>query len=183
MTDTLPLELLNFFYYFLGNCHTKSSFDEQFLAVHNLESLLGLSFDDWMTIYRDRFIHTREIKEFNWIEINAESKIEWIEDCNHVNRPWYMLALEIAGRTNKEVVEIIFVNVEISKEDCKYLKTAKNFAYLVFNNSFQRLNLLHRILNPERYKDHKNDFSLLGMSLLIIMLNIGVIEIYGRKAI
>lgn len=146
------------FYKLLGKCQDKSAFDEQFLADHDLQSLLGLSFDDWMTIYKDRFIHTREIKEFNWIEINAESKIEWIEDCNHVNRPWYKLALEIARITNKEVVEIIFVNVEISKEDCKYLKTAKNFAYLVFNNSFQRLSFLQRILHPSRYEENKDDF-------------------------
>lgn len=133
------------FYHGLVACTRKSEFDSEFLKKNSLESLYEYDTAQWIDFFKNRLISTRS-SEYDWTYIGSPSSVDWSRQKRHANYQCYLLATHIAAASEKHVFELIFAGATIAHEDYGYLSKPKHCSSLIYNDNFERLQHIDRML-------------------------------------
>lgn len=133
------------FYSDLNACIHKSEFDNEFLTNNSLSSLSAYNLHQWLEIFERRLISTR-FSEFDWTQIGYPTSIDWTKQRGHANYTWFHLAIHISIELKVHIFKVIFSGVVIAPKDYNYLSKAQHCTSLIYDENFERLQLINRML-------------------------------------
>ncbi len=150
----LSTERLELFKKNLTNCVIECEFDQDFVKNTSIEALSQYSIQDWLRLFKTR-LKALQRTDFDWTRINLKSPQNWAKSNKHTNYHWLGLASDLAKLSGLHISEIIFPDVDISDKDRTQFINAKSFAALYYNDAFDRLMSVERIVKYAIDKDAK----------------------------